>query len=305
MSARYRLAALWRDLPFAYLWLAPLAVLDLEVAELGRPVLPALAAFLPPFAVGCVALRRAPAARPPMAAVLAVSAAAVAAILLGWTGPQLDPETLFRLTEWTAAAAFLLLGAHAWRVAPPGTAPAIFGVGLLYGLILENGGVALGFFAEDGFHLRLPGFPAPIATTVGWCLVFYPLWATVPRLAGARAGPGRRAAVATAIALLQDLQLDPPATAAGFWVWHPSLPPQVRGVPVVNFTAWFSAVLPFAWAAFAATRDGRLDAGRLARRLPAVLVAALVLVLAVTAAAEAPIGWPSLALFAGAARRLP
>ena len=99
---------------------------------------------------------------------------------------------------------------------------------------------------------------------------------------------------ASSARLALDLQLDPVATAAGLWTWPPHPPPLWRGVPAVNFCAWFAAVLPFAHAAFKATAGEEIDAGRLARSLPRVLLEALVLVITTLAVAEASLGWPSL-----------
>jgi uncharacterized membrane protein len=100
--------------------------------------------------------------------------------------------------------------------------------------------------------------------------------------------------VATGMALALDLQLDPVATAAGFWTWPPLPPPALRGVPAVNYCAWFAAVLPFAFAAYEATRGEAIDAARLARALPRVLLQALALVVVTLAVVEASLGWPSI-----------
>jgi len=284
----------WDDFPLVYLWLSPFLVLNLEVAQLGLPVAPALRAFALPFLLGTLALRRAPLARPPLVVVLAASGTLLAAIFAGTTAGRLAPEALPLVTEVLALGAFTLLATHAAQARQAGKLTGLFGVGLVYGLILENGGVALGFFSEDQFRIRLPLLPAPLATSLGWCLVFYPLWHAAPLLAGIRASATRCALVATGMALALDLQLDPVATAAGFWSWPPTPPPLLRGVPAVNFCAWFAAVLPFAHAAFEARQGGGITAARLARALPRILLQALVLVIAALAVVEAGLGWPSL-----------
>jgi uncharacterized membrane protein len=284
----------WEDLPLFYLWLSPFAVLNLEVVQLGMPAAPALRAFALPWLLGCLALRRAPHARPTATVILIASGGLLAAILAGWSGARLSPEAVGLVTEVAALGAFVLLATHAAVARGTGKLAGLLGVGLLYGLILENGGVALGFFSEDRFRIRLPLLPAPLATSLGWCLVFYPLWHAAPLIAGRGAAAGHRALVATGMALALDLQLDPAATAAGFWVWPPSPPPVVRGVPAVNFCAWFAAVLPFAFAAFEATRSETIDAARLARSLPRILLEALALVVAALVVVEASLGWPSI-----------
>jgi hypothetical protein len=52
--------------------------------------------------------------------------------------------------------------------------------------------------------------------------------------------------VATGVCLSLDLQLDPVATAAGWWHWDRDLllSQTFLGVPAVNFIAWFSALAP-------------------------------------------------------------
>ena len=289
-------ARVWRDLPLWYLWISTLGLLNLERNQLGAPLAPALLACAPAFAAVTllfVAQRR---LRGESLLPYGVASALLLAAILAGPGPRLTAAQLLLVFEWSALAGFALLAVHAWRQVGRAVFLLVFGVGLLYGTILENAGVAMGFFSEGGYLFYLPGLPAPLATAVGWCQVFYPLWWVTRPLNGWGAGP--RAVLATGLALLLDLQLDPVATASGFWVWHPSLPPAVRGVPWINFCAWVAAVLPFAWAAFEAeTRGG---AGWLLRRLPLVLMAAGILVLALSGTAEWRVGWPSLDLFRGA-----
>jgi uncharacterized membrane protein len=126
-----------------------------------------------------------------------------------------------------------------------------FGAGMFYGVLLENGGILLGFFSETHLSSMVPPMVAPLATMVGWSLVLYMaffvvrgLRAVVPWL--------RRSAVASALAvagtaLLFDLQLDPLATGLHCWVWAPSLPAFFHGVPLANFVAWICAIFPFAY----------------------------------------------------------
>lgn len=166
-----------------------------------------------------------------------------------------------------------------------------FGVGLLYGACLENGGILLGYFHETKLDItRVPPFLAPVATMVGWCVVLYMATFVVWKLR-LLIGPLRRSPVASgflvaASATLLDLHIDPLATAVGCWVWDQALPPFFHGVPLTNFVAWLAALFPFAWLMFreqhrAAIRDGGLwpkeALVRLAVRVPATLLLAFAL----------------------------
>jgi uncharacterized membrane protein len=133
--------------------------------------------------------------------------------------------------------------------------PLFFGAAFVYGALLENGGIALGFFHETNLPLTMiPPLVAPFATMVGWSLVLYLAtfitWcfrAWLPWLKHTAVGSAVLLAV---IATLLDLQIDPLATATGCWVWDSSLPGWFEGVPLVNFVAWMCAVFPFAWVMF-------------------------------------------------------
>lgn len=133
-----------------------------------------------------------------------------------------------------------------------------FGVGFLYGMLLENAGIYFGFFAEPGYHVYLPyftsgpGLPAPLATMIGWCIVFTCcLW--VVEYFRARTTVLRRSALlssllTTLLALSMDGQLDPMASFPGFfWHWHALLPAWWFGVPFCNYAAWFGAFFAFSY----------------------------------------------------------
>jgi len=187
----------WRDLPLWFLWVAPFALLDLDLNHLGGPLWPALVAFALPFGLVTWVFARAPHRRRWWLAYGLGSGALLAMAIGGWTGPRLDTVIMLRIFEVAALVEFAVLAVHAWWVAGRRTFWLIFGVGLVYGLILENAGVALGFFAEEGYLLYFPGLPAPVATSLGWCVVFYPLWWAAPRLVGEGAGHARKAMAAT------------------------------------------------------------------------------------------------------------
>ena len=163
-----------------------------------------------------------------------------------------------------------------------------FGIGLLYAILLESGGITNGFFSEEGYALYLPRFLeealdmrfAPVTTILGWTTVFYPTIYLVEELfrRGGAALTGVRSAVAMGVTasvfgVMIDLQVDPLATEVGLWYWNDLLAegPHLLGVPVLNFVSWFFAVAPFAAAYFFITaRPGWTD-----RRRDLVLLAAV------------------------------
>jgi len=142
-----------------------------------------------------------------------------------------------------------------------------FGVTFIYGLVLENAGIIMGFFFEPSFRLYLGPLPAPFCTMLGWSLVFYITVATVEQLAEwvpwLKVSAWRRALTTTALALSLDAQLDPLASMSGvFWRWNEALPPLLLGVPVINYAAWFGAFLPFSYFVFALQERKDLTPGR-------------------------------------------
>lgn len=159
--------------------------------------------------------------------------------------------TWFELSNFAFAAAMIW---HAFSHRK-GHVALFFGAGLLYGAVLENGGIWLGFFHETKLTLTMiPPLVAPVATMVGWCIMLYIATFTVwylrswfPALRDSAALSGVLVGV---IATMLDLQIDPLATAAGCWVWDSSLPPFFLGVPLVNFVAWVCALAPFAYLMF-------------------------------------------------------
>lgn len=165
-----------------------------------------------------------------------------------------------------------------------------FGAGLLYGTLLENGGIWLGFFDESLLTLsKLPGLPAPMATMLGWSLVLYIATFVVWRLREyfplLRASHALSGMLVATCATLLDLQIDPLATAAGAWVWDSSLQPFFHGVPLLNFVAWMSALFPYSYAMFRVQAEyGRGDRSkwtgamlwRLVTLTPHILLMALI-----------------------------
>jgi hypothetical protein len=137
----------------------------------------------------------------------------------------------------------------------------LLGPVFLYGLLLENGGIALGYFSELNYRWYLGALPAPLATMSGWVTVFYlvlwVMWETRRQLGQTQWRTPILVFAGTSAALLLDLQIDPLATAVGFWTWSPFLTPGPWGVPLLNFVAWSAAIIPFAWAV--AQREAKCD----------------------------------------------
>jgi uncharacterized membrane protein len=159
----------------------------------------------------------------------------------------------FELSNFVFAALMLW---HARR-ARRGHAALFFGAGMLYGLLLENGGILLGFFHETNLTLTVvKPFVAPAATMIGWSIMLYMasfvVWQLRRWVPSLRRQHLLAALLVGVLATLLDLQIDPLATAARAWVWDSSLPPWFHGVPLVNFVAWICALTPFAWAMFRA-----------------------------------------------------
>ena len=206
---------------------------------------------------------------------------------------------LLLVYEWSNFLWAGLMLWHAWR-AGGRHASLFFGAGLLYGALLENGGIVLGFFHETNLTATVVRpMVAPFATMLGWCVVLYMgtyvAWHLRRSFPALRRSPALSALLVAALATALDLQIDPMATAAGAWVWHHSLPPWYLGVPRVNFVAWLCAIFPFAWAVFRHQERAGLDDGgewsagdvwAMTRAVPGTLAVASVCFLTATALLE-------------------
>ncbi|NLH48460.1 MAG: carotenoid biosynthesis protein [Myxococcales bacterium] len=125
-----------------------------------------------------------------------------------------------------------------------------FGVAFVYGMALENAGIYLGYFFEPHFKVYVYKLPAPLATMVGWCIVFTCCITMIEffreRSARLKASPALTALVTTVLAISADAQLDPLASFPDmWWRWHESLPAWWFGVPFCNYAAWFGAFFSF------------------------------------------------------------
>jgi uncharacterized membrane protein len=190
-----------------------------------------------------------------------------------------------------------------------------FGVALVYGAVLENGGIVLGFFDEQNLSATMvKPFVAPVATMIGWCVVLgmatHLVWRLREWLPWLREHALLSGVLVGVFATMLDLQIDPIATVTGCWVWDASLPPWFHGVPQVNFVAWLCALVPFAWVMFRVqARQGVKDLGSWTSLqllvalafVPYALVLALLAFMTSTALLEGVDGpsWNLLATFAG------
>jgi len=149
----------------------------------------------------------------------------------------------------------VVLFINAWATRGFQRALTFFGVCLLYGVILENTGIIIGFFGESQYRYYLGisehyTLPAPIATILGWAIMFYvSTWLAeyISRHFSVLNRSALGMAVFTSIlATSLDFQIDPMASLSGvWWKWDPRLPGWFLGVPFMNFLAWFVAFIPF------------------------------------------------------------
>ncbi len=283
---------LWHDLPLLNYVFYAVAIAYAQVVNLDPRRDDLFLSFLFPLSVPVlvyVMRWRAAGAVPRRVAVVVLlgSLSVLGWIYFGARPDPLEPARLRLIYEVSAIANTVVLMVHAatqhrawlWLFLGPVA---------LYGVALENGGIILGYFEELEYNLYLGPLPAPVATMSGWITVTYLVtWVTweihrsAPALSRTVVGS---AAVATAAALCLDLQIDPLATAVGFWTWNPQLPDSgIMGVPVLNFVAWASAVFPFGLFLFwrqirlglhPAELGDRIHRTWLWVRVPAILVAA-------------------------------
>lgn len=188
-----------------------------------------------------------------------------------------------------------------------------FGVGLIYGAILENAGIIMGYFHEQNLPLTMvKPFVAPFATMIGWSVVLgmatHLVWRLREWLPALKKSALISGVLVGTFATMLDLQIDPIASMTGCWVWATSLPGWFHGVPLVNFIAWMCALIPWAWVVFRLQdRLGIADAGRWSLKhlglavlsIPWALLVALLAFLTTTGLAEGTDGpsWQILAAF--------
>ncbi len=191
-----------------------------------------------------------------------------------------NPGTVRILLELNLLLSVPILALHCLKRRSAGELLSIFGVGFLYGMVLENSGIAMGFFREPGYLVYLPRLPAPLCTMGGWITSFYvAVWAA-ESIAPKFSWP-LKTLLATAIVLSLDMQIDPAAVVFQWWLWPESFSHRFLGVPLINFIAWVSAVIPFYGAYYLiCSKEG----GGAGRRVPIRLLMALPVVLFIAAA---------------------
>ena len=84
----------------------------------------------------------------------------------------LDHDSLRNIYEYSAILNTVFLMFHA-RSQSRQWLKFFLGPCLLYGMVLENGGIWLGYFSEMNYRYYLGPLPAPLATMSGWVTVFY------------------------------------------------------------------------------------------------------------------------------------
>ncbi|MCE5273828.1 MAG: hypothetical protein LLG43_01715 [Deltaproteobacteria bacterium] len=161
------------------------------------------------------------------------------------TSLPIGVETHRHIYEASAVIEFLVLVLHGRTWLKRWDWAWVFGVTLVFGMILENGGIAMGFFREDGYLLYVSGLMAPVATMLGWTSVLYCCFFAVERVLP-EMSPLLEGLVCAGIGLTMDLPFEPVATRLSWWVWNDALTVSVWGVPVINFVAWFWALFPYA-----------------------------------------------------------
>ena len=265
MTPSFR-SVLWRDLPLLNLSAYAIGIGHAEFSNLipSRPelVLTALFPMLVPWGFFALRFRKADLPSRILAGGLSLGVPLLLClnVSLGLRYP-LDNETLRNIYEFCAILNTVVLMIHAHKTIP-GSLALFLGPCLLYGLLLENGGIFLGYFSELNYHLYLGPLPAPIATVSGWVTIFYLViwcgWELRVHFPSLAKWPLISAFLVTLVALCFDLQVDPLASAVGLWRWHPSLARAWLEVPTLNYVAWTAAVLPFSWLFFLREKSASL-----------------------------------------------
>ncbi len=149
---------------------------------------------------------------------------------------------------------FIIILIHCyWRLGLKGMTR-YFGVAFLYGILLETGGITLGYFFEEGYVLYVPFLSAPIVTMICWAAIFYMAVTIYEKFADYFTSLRRRPIVLRAmiiflIAFSMDIYLDPLAVKFGLWRWNEAFRPGSTiffyGDPIINFFSWFFALFTF------------------------------------------------------------
>ncbi len=184
-----------------------------------------------------------------------------------WNPPEyaLLPMHFGVFWEFFNLSLWVIMFTYCYKTFGKYTTIKIFGIGMIYGMVLENGGPIVvpelgfeGYFWEETYILYLfeiggVGYrvsKVPLATHLGWCNVFFISYIFYEQIA--RAFPTIREGkvksviygflIITSSGLMRDLMLDPIATRFRWWTWNQNLLPVWFGVPLINYIAWFWAV---------------------------------------------------------------
>lgn len=168
--------------------------------------------------------------------------------------------------EFSALALAVVVIVHCYTTRGKWDALIVYVVGLLYGLVLENGGPLQipelgfeGYFWEENYQIYLFEFfghgirlsQVPLVTVIGWPQVFYTAVIFYEQVAKVSPRVQNSAFLAgltiSASGLLTDLAFDVLATRFNWWVWNEAFLQLWFGVPLMNFIAWFWAVAMFGW----------------------------------------------------------
>ncbi len=168
------------------------------------------------------------------------------------------------LNEFSSIVVCIIVLFHCYKFRGKSDTIKIFVVGMIYGLVLENGGPMIipelgleGYFWEENYKIYLFEFfgygfrlsKVPVATHLGWSMVFYLAIVFWERITSAYPVIKKKiifsALIISSSGLLFDLAIDIIATRNNWWVWSENLLPIWFGVPLVNFIAWFWAVFIF------------------------------------------------------------
>ncbi|MGD0821235.1 MAG: carotenoid biosynthesis protein [Desulfomonilia bacterium] len=275
---------IWQNIPIFLIWLTGLSMMDTALHRVVPPLTFVSWLTLVPLFTSLIllgfALRNHPNGfRLKRYLLWVVALAGMYAITMSLrTTAPLPMDTHRLLYETSAIFEFIIIALHARTWLKGWGWLWVFGFTLFFGMILENGGIMMGFFREEGYLLYLPGLPAPIATMIGWVNILYCGFFSVEKLLP-EMRPMLRGLVCTGIALSMDIPFDPVATRLSWWVWNDALTMSIWGVPIVNYVAWFWALFPYAWCYYWVRLDDDLAEGKkfalLSALIPPILVVEL------------------------------
>lgn len=269
---------LWDNFPVVIIWVTGLSMLETALHTVDPPLMQAAWLSLVPLTAAFILLWFASQKKGVLTflAWSLVLTAGYAVSLSHHTTVSLSIEAHRSIYEASVFIEFILVLLHARTWLRKHDWAWIFGITLLFGMILENGGIFTGFFREDGYLLYVPGLPAPAATMLGWVNVLYCGFFAVERILNGMK-PFWRGLTCAGIALSMDIPFDPVAARLSWWVWNRELTMSVWGVPAVNYVAWFWALFPYAWCYYRVRMLKGVSEGRKMALLSALIPLILVL----------------------------